>query len=200
MMAETAHIAQSARSVISRLEQDPDHLHANWTLPPQAARFVYLLSRIGRFKQILEVGTSIGYSTLHFAWAASENQGHVTTIDASEERQSQARRNLAQAGLEDVVTPLLGDAIETLTRLAGEKQKYDLMFLDARKDQYIDYLRLGETLLEPGGVLLADNTQSHRKDMQDFIDAINASPDWMTADIDTPNGFILARKLSGESP
>src|SRR5690606_7634790 len=69
---------------IEKLEQNPDFLKAHWCLPREDARFLYLLARIGRFRQLLEVGTSIGYSTLHLALAVSQGQGRVTSIDASE--------------------------------------------------------------------------------------------------------------------
>ncbi|HEY9686129.1 MAG TPA: class I SAM-dependent methyltransferase [Coleofasciculaceae cyanobacterium] len=180
--------------VIERLEQNPAYLRENWSLPPDAARFLYLLARIGRFRNVLEVGTSVGYSTLHLAMAASRNEGRVTSIDASPERQAQAATHLQEAGLSDCVTLLEGDALETLARLQADRQVFDLMFLDARKSEYIDYLRCAETLLAPGGVLLADNTRSHREDMLDFIAAVTDTPDWITSDLDTSNGFILARK------
>jgi predicted O-methyltransferase YrrM len=180
--------------VIERLEQNPAYLRENWSLPPDAARFLYLLARIGGFRKLLEVGTSVGYSTLHLAMAAARNEGRVTSIDASAERQAQAATHLQEAGLSDFVTLLEGDALMTLNRLREERQAFDLMFLDARKSEYIDYFRCAETLLTPGGVLLADNTRSHRDGMMDFIEAVTGSPDWVTSDLDTSNGFILARK------
>jgi predicted O-methyltransferase YrrM len=180
--------------VIERLEQNPAYLQENWSLPPDAARFLYLLARIGRFRNMLEIGTSVGYSTLHLAMAASQNEGRVTSIDVSPERQAQAADYLREAGLAHCVTLLEGDARKTLKRLQEERQVFDLMFLDARKSEYIDYFHSAETLLPPGGVLLADNTRSHREGMLDFIEAITGSPSWIASDLDTSNGFILARK------
>ena len=179
---------------IARLEADEARLKANWSLPREDARFLYLLARLGRFQRMLEVGTSIGYSTLHLALAASQHQGHVTTIDASPERQAQAAEHLSEAGLIDFVTLMPGDARTVLATLVHQGQVYDFMFLDARKSEYVDYLDAAEQMLGPGGMLLADNTRSHRDQMVDFITRSEASPLWETADMDTPNGFLLAHR------
>jgi predicted O-methyltransferase YrrM len=180
--------------VIDRLVQTPETLKANWTLPPEDAKFLYLLARIGGFTRCLELGTSIGFSTLHLAQAASEQKGHITTIDASQERQAEAQQNISAAGLAPFVTFKLGDALTVLEELCQQGQRYDLIFLDARKSEYINYLSYAEKLLEPGGVLIADNTQSHRDEMADFIQAIHRADGWECCDMQTPNGFILARR------
>lgn len=184
----------SLNPVIARLEQDPAYLEGHWSLSPEAARFLYLLARIGNCWRMLEVGTSIGYSTLHLALAASESGGQVTSIDASSERQTQAAAHLEEAGLAGASTLLTGDALATLEKLQGEGAHFDLMFLDARKSQYLEYFRFAETLLVPGGILLADNTRSHRKQMLDFIEAVTSASGWVTSELDTPSGLILARK------
>lgn len=181
-------------SVIERLEADPGYLKSHWCLPREDARFLYLLARIGRFQRMLEVGTSVGYSTLHLAQAASLQNGHVTTIDASFERQAQALNHLQEADLAANVTLLPGDALTVLNTLLESGQIFDLMFIDARKSEYLAYMEIAERLLAPGGVLLADNTRSHRRQMADFIERIAQSPVWESSDLETPNGFVLARK------
>jgi predicted O-methyltransferase YrrM len=180
--------------VIDRLAQAPDTLKANWTLPPEDAKFLYLLTRIGRFTRVLEVGTSIGFSTLHLAQAAKQQNGHITTIDADPGRQTEAKRNITAAGFESLVTFKLGEALPVLEELLRQGQKFDFIFLDAQKAEYIDYFRYAEKLLEPNGVLIADNTRSHRDGMQDFIEAVTQSNAWESCDMSTPNGFILARR------
>lgn len=185
----------SLHPVLASLEADPERLHAHWSLPREDARFLYLLARIGGFRRMLEVGTSIGYSTLHLALAASRQDGRVTSIDASAERQEQARQHLQKADLAAYVTLLHGDALTVLTDLAQAGEQFDFMFVDARKSEYVQYLTLAQQLLGPDGVLLADNTRSHRRQMQDFIDAITQSSAWETSDMETPNGFLLARRV-----
>lgn len=182
------------QAVIQRLEERPEYLRSNWTLPPDAARFLYILARSCQIRQVLEIGTSIGYSTLHLAWAASETGGHVTTIDADPGRQGQAAQNLQEAGLSERVTLLTGDALSVLDGLQQQGARFDFMFLDARKSEYIQYLAYAEQLMPEGALLLADNTRSHRDEMVDFIQAISGSRHWVSCDMDTANGFILARK------
>jgi predicted O-methyltransferase YrrM len=180
--------------VIDRLEQNAEYLKSHWSLPLEDARFLYLLCRIGRFRNMLEIGTSVGYSTLHLALSASKQGGKVTTIDASLERQEQAKQYLQEADLLENVTLLNGDALTVLKTLLQEHQIYDFIFIDARKSEYIDYLMLAERLLSSDGVLLADNTRSHRKQTVDFIEQITHSDLWEVSDLETPNGFVLARK------
>jgi predicted O-methyltransferase YrrM len=181
-------------SVIARLAADPAYLSGNWSLPPETARFLNLIARIGGCRELLEVGTSVGFSTLHLAWAAAENGGHVDTIEASEERQGEARRNIEEAGLASHVTFHLGDALGVLDQLRVSGRRFDLMFLDARKKEYVAYFERAQVLVRPGGIVMADNTRSHRERMADFVEAVGTAPGWRSCDIDTPNGFILARR------
>lgn len=180
--------------VIDRLAQDSATLRANWTLPPEDAKFLYLLARLGGVKRALEVGTSIGFSTLHLALAVAAQNGHVSTIDADAGRQEQAKHNLAEAGLAERVIFHHGDALTVLEQLIQQGQTFDLMFLDARKSEYIEYFNLAEKLLPPGGILLADNTRSHRDELKDFLEAVSQSSAWESCDMETPNGFVLARR------
>ncbi|WP_373532584.1 O-methyltransferase [Vampirovibrio sp.] len=180
--------------IIAQMEQAPERLQSHWCLPQEEARFLYLLACIGSCRRILEVGTSIGYSTLHLAQAASRTNGHVTTIDASADRQAEALTNLKSAQLDGRVTFIHGDALKALSALFVDGQTFDLMFIDARKSQYVEYLEWAEKLLPSGGILLADNTRSHRHSMLDFIERIHQSAHWEVSDLETPSGLILAQK------
>jgi predicted O-methyltransferase YrrM len=186
--------ALNVERVIARLAADPAYLSGNWSLPLETARFLHLMARIGGCRQVLEVGTSIGFSTLHLASAAAENGGHVDTIEASDERQGEARRHIEEAGLASSVTFHLGDALSVLNAMAEAGRRFDLMFLDARKKEYVAYFELAQVLVRPGGIVMADNTRSHREKMASFIEAVKIAPEWRSCDLDTPNGFILARR------
>ena len=181
-------------TVIARLTEHRRYLNENWSLSPESAKLLHLVARIGRCHDILEVGTSIGFSTLHLAWAAAEHGGHVTSIEASPERQAQARRHIDEAGLSATVSLRLGSAIPVLDTLVADKLQFDMVFLDARKKEYADYFRFAQMLVRPGGILVADNTRSHRDKMTDFIAAVQSHPDWRSCDIETPNGFVLAHR------
>lgn len=102
---------------------------------------------------ILEVGTAIGFSAILMA-ENSEPDCHITTIEKYEKRIPVAKENFASFGVTDKITLLEGDATEILKGLNGT---YDLIFMDAAKGQYINFLPDILRLLSPGGVLLSDN-------------------------------------------
>ncbi len=104
-------------------------------------------------KNILEVGTAIGFSALFMSEYAPEGC-HIDTIEKYEKRISIARDNFARAGKSDSITLLEGDATELLRTLEGS---YELIFMDAAKGQYIRFLPDILRLLAPGGILVSDN-------------------------------------------
>jgi predicted O-methyltransferase YrrM len=102
---------------------------------------------------VLEVGTAIGYSTLHMAEQLSN--GRVVTLEIDPERARQARDSFARAGVAERIELVEGDARETIPGLAGP---FDLLFVDAAKDQYAHYIELAEPLLAERALLVVDNT------------------------------------------
>lgn len=104
-------------------------------------------------KNILEVGTAIGFSAL-LMHEYSPTDCHITTIEKYEKRIPIAKENFAKAGAEDRITLLEGDAADILKHLEGS---YDLIFMDAAKGQYIHFLPDILRLLPPGGFLVSDN-------------------------------------------
>lgn len=103
-------------------------------------------------KQILEVGTAIGFSALLMAEAVPE--AHITTIEKYEKRIPLAKENFKRFGKDGQITLLEGDAAVILKELTGT---YDFIFMDAAKGQYIHFLPEVLRLLNPGGILLSDN-------------------------------------------
>ncbi len=104
-------------------------------------------------KSILEVGTAIGFSALLMDEYSPEGC-HITTIEKYQKRIPAARENFRRAGAEDRIALLEGDAAEILKELEGP---YDLIFMDAAKGQYINFLPDVLRLLSPGGLLVSDN-------------------------------------------
>lgn len=104
-------------------------------------------------RQILEVGTAIGFSALFMSEYAPEDC-HITTIEKYEKRIPLAKENFKKAGREDMITLLEGDATAILKELEGP---YDMIFMDAAKGQYIHFLPEILRLLPQGGVLISDN-------------------------------------------
>lgn len=188
---------QQILAVIERLEADPAFLSSHWCVPPEIGRLLAMMVQLTRAGRILEIGTSIGYSCLWLGMGTRQAGGLIDTIEASGERLAIAQNHVAEAGLSEQVRFLHGQALSVLERLStevlsGARAKYDVIFLDARKDEYLQYLNFAETLLTPSGLLMADNTQSHRGKMQDFITQIHARPHWWVSDMETPGGILLA--------
>jgi predicted O-methyltransferase YrrM len=118
----------------------------------ETGRFLAVLVRALDPKRVLEVGTAIGYSTLHMAEMLGG--GKIITIERDPERVAQARGYLERAGVGDRVEVIEGDALDTIDGLEGP---FDLLFLDATKGEYADYLRKAEPTASERAVLVIDN-------------------------------------------
>lgn len=115
--------------------------------------FMKVLLAIQKPLNILEVGTAVGFSALLMSEYAPK-ECRITTIEKYEKRIPIAKENFRRAGKEDKITLLEGDALEILK---GLEEKYDFIFMDAAKAQYINYMPEVIRLLEKGGVLVSDN-------------------------------------------
>lgn len=117
----------------------------------ETGRFLATLCR-ALDPNVLEVGTAIGYSTLHLAEPLS--QGRVTTLEIDGDRARQARDFWTRAGVGERIELVEGDARETISALSGP---FDLLFVDAAKGQYREYIELAEPLLSERALLVIDN-------------------------------------------
>src|SRR5215216_6844760 len=120
----------------------------------EVARFLEITARSTGARRVLEIGMAIGYSVLHLARGMAEG-GLVVTIEPSEEMIARSEEFLARAGLRERVRIERGRALEVLPRLAGER--FDMVFLDALKEEYAQYLEASLPLLRVGGVVVCDN-------------------------------------------
>jgi predicted O-methyltransferase YrrM len=131
-----------------------------------------LLVKLMGARRVLELGTFTGYSSLCMAMALPPH-GKIITCDISTEWTNIARRYWKEAGVENRVDLRLGSALDTLDRLLAENQerKFDLVFIDADKENYVGYYEYSLKLLRPGGLVLVDNVLWSGKviepDMQD---------------------------------
>lgn len=120
---------------------------------PQMQSFLKLLLAVKQPKQILEVGTAIGFSALLMSEYGPKDC-KITTIEKYEKRIPLARENFKKAGKEESITLIEGDAVDILRELAGP---YDFIFMDAAKGQYIHFLPDILKLMPAGGILVSDN-------------------------------------------
>ncbi len=112
-----------------------------------------MISHMIKPERILEIGTFTGYGAIGLAQGLAEG-GIIHTIDVNEELESMLRRYLEEAGLKDKVIIHFGDALKIIPEL---EETFDLVFIDAAKEQYIDYYKLAMEKLRKGGFILADN-------------------------------------------
>ena len=122
---------------------------------PLVGRFLYNLARSARAKNVLEIGTAIGYSGIWLARAVAPLKGSVTTIDKDPERVKTANHNISEAKLGKTIKVLEGDALEVLPKL---REEYDFVFLDTDKSIYLDAFKMSIKKLRQGGLFVADNT------------------------------------------
>jgi caffeoyl-CoA O-methyltransferase len=137
-------------------------------VPPEDGRLLRVLSEAMDAKHVVEIGTSNGYSALWLSLALRDTGGRLTTHEIDPERVALARENFRRAGVDDIVTVVEGDAHETVTRI---KEPIDLLFIDADKEGYIDYLDKLLPLVRPGGLVVAHNMNVAQADPR-YVDAI----------------------------
>jgi predicted O-methyltransferase YrrM len=137
---------------------------------PEGGRLIYTLIRASRPAVVVEFGTSFGISTIHLAAAVRDNgTGQVVSTELHPAKAAQARANLAEAGLADLVTIREGDARQTLADLPGP---VGFVLLDGWKRLYLPVLRLLEPRLGAGALIVADDTVSMADEMPDYLSYI----------------------------
>ncbi len=170
----------------------------------------YLL-RTNKPKQVLEVGTAVGYSALYMLENLPENSG-ITTVEKVPMRLTEAKKNFARLDPEGRINLREGDATEVLKDLVEEGKKFDFIFMDAAKGQYLNFLPNVLELLEEGGLLVTDNILHEgdilesryavtRRDrtihsrMRDYLKALTDHPKLETICLPLGDGMTLSRKM-----
>ena len=156
----------------------------------ETGEWLNLLIRATGARNILEIGSSNAVSTIFLADAARANGGRVTGTEIIPERAAEANRNLAEAGLADVATVIAGDAGDTTAGLEGP---FDLVFIDAEKDDYPAHLLANIDRVRPGGLILADNVVSH--DVSAYQRLVRERDDLETVTIPLNRGVEFTLKL-----
>jgi caffeoyl-CoA O-methyltransferase len=145
-------------------------------VPPQDGRLFRILAESMNAKNVVEIGTSTGYSGIWFGLALQKTSGKLTTFEIDAQRAAIARANFERAGMADIITLIEGDAHEEVKKL---KDPIDILFLDADKEGYIDYLNKLLPLIRPGGLIIAHNITPGMADPR-FMEAITTNPDLET--------------------
>ncbi len=176
---------------------------------PEMARFLYTMVTMLKPKRILEIGTCIGYSARWMSKAIGK-EGQILTVEIDKEMAKQARENFSKGDYQNI-TLIEEDAKIVLYDLVRKKEKFDFIFNDGPKGQYLTYLPYFEELLNEKGVLICDNMffkdyifteedpppRKHRtiiRNMTDFIHKISYHEDFTTTFLDISDGVSISYK------
>lgn len=172
---------------------------------PEVGNLLRLLVGLIQPQKILEIGTAIGCSAIYMARAMQH--GRITTIELQEERHNLALQYFEQAGVANQINAILGDARILVPEL---EQQYDMIFMDAAKGQYLEFLAVADRILKPGGLMVADNVllngwvvnleyPRHRQKtmvyrMKEFLEQFKTNPQYQCSVIPLGDGVAFIRK------
>jgi len=163
---------------------------------PGDAMMLRILVESSGAKRGIEVGSASGFGAINMGIAFERTGGHLYTLEIDPQSAKVCRDNLQKVGLENTVTCIEGDALKTLPTLEG---KFDFVFIDALKQDYLKYLKLIEPKLKPGAVVVGDNVIRSARAMKDFLDYIQNSPDYDTvtirASMEKNDGMTISYKI-----
>lgn len=163
-----------------------------WSVPRKDGEFLHLLVKATRARNVLELGTSHGFSAIWMGLGLEEAGGRLTTIEIDRERYDLARKHVSEAGLSQRVTCIKGDAHVEVAKLEGP---FDFVFMDADKEGQMDYFKkLFPKKLVPGGILSAHNAIGQANSMKDYLEMIRKHPDFdtVTLSVTMDDGFCLS--------
>ena len=192
---------ERALEVLDRLEREDADERARGIPPEQRSRAV--APATGRFLfsvvapqnacEVLEIGGSRGYSSIWLAAGARYFGGRVLSLERDPRAAERWRRNVADAGLADWAELAEGDAFETL---AASQDVFDVVFLDAEKDDYEGLFSLARERVEPGGLVIADNVLSHVDTLAAYSRARQDDPTLSSLTVPLDRGLELSVLLA----
>ena len=189
-------------SVLARLEEE-DSVERDAGVPaaersrqvaPTTGRLLFALAASQAGIEVLEIGGSRGYSSIWLAAGARLLGGRLLSLEHDPVKCVAWKANVAAAGLEEWAELVEGDAFATL---AATEDTFDLVFLDAEKDGYEELFALVRLLLEPGGVVVADNVLSHAETLAAYSAARQADPTLSSVTLPLDRGLELSVVLGG---
>lgn len=159
---------RNALVVLAEIEKSQRYLN----VPQHDGRLLRIMAQATNAKNVVEIGTSTGISGIWIGLGLKATGGKLVTYEIDRGRAEVARQNFQKAGMSDLITVVEGDAHQKLKELTGT---VDMVFLDADKEGYLDYLNILKPLLRPGAVILAHNINP-RQAHPPFMEAITNDP------------------------
>jgi predicted O-methyltransferase YrrM/SAM-dependent methyltransferase len=181
--------------IIGQMDKDSSRRYAN--VSPSDGRCLRLLTEALDAKRVVEIGTSTGCSGLWFAMALRSTGGKLITHEIDADRIKMARKNFNRADVNDLITIIEGDAHKTIMQ---HTEPIDILFIDADKEGYTDYLNKLLPLVRPGGLILAHNINMQDKGISDYVKAVTTNPDLDTIFYEEGDGLSITLKKREPSP
>lgn len=167
----------------------------------ETGELLNMILRIGKAKNILEIGTSTGYSTLWCAEAIIENQGKIISIEQNSNKINRAQKNFQDANVSEYISIMEGVAMEILRKLKSQsenKEHFDLVLIDADKENVIEYFEMILPMVSIGGVVVTDNMlypEKYKQHMKKYSDHIKNNSNVRTITSSIGNGEEITIKL-----
>lgn len=161
-----------------------------WNISPETGKYLFDLVVNRKPARILELGTSVGYSTLWLAAAAQSYGGIIDTVDYYDRKIEIAKKYIQKAGLENVVTVHHARIATFLESVKSEE--YDFVFLDADKNNYHNYLPELLRVMKKGSMLVVDNAENYKHRMIKFLELCEKEESFTTVFVDVGTGLFLA--------
>jgi predicted O-methyltransferase YrrM len=189
------------RAVLERLAAEdaderarglPQEVRAR-AVSPTTGQFLFALIAPQNACEVLEIGGSRGYSTIWLAAGARILGGRVVSLEHDQTKCEAWRHNVDEAGLSEWAELVEGDAKENLPAI---EDVFDVVFIDAEKEDYEQYFQLGRPKLEPGGVVVADNVLSHEETLGAYSRARQADPGLVSVTVPLDRGLELSVVLT----
>jgi caffeoyl-CoA O-methyltransferase len=188
---------ERVRAVLARLEREDAEerergvpaAQRSRQVTPATGRFLFALVAPQTDCEVLEIGGSRGYSTIWLAAGVRTLGGHVLSLEHDPPKIAAWRTNVAEAGVADWAELVEGDAFETLPAI---DDVFDLVFLDAEKDDYERLFELARAKLEPGALVVADNVLSHEETLGAYSRARQADPTLESVTVPLDRGLELS--------
>lgn len=192
----TAYFDDEVEEILSSLERTRCEF---WNLDRASANFLNMLIKINNSKNVLEIGTSNGYSGIWILKALEETKGKLTTIEFWEKRQSIARKNFKICVPNVPIEPKIGSAVIVLQDLeeeinASKREKFDFIFIDANKKEYAEYFEIADKILKSGGIILADNILTHYEKTLPYVNMLFDDKNYQSQIIEMGAGMMISRK------
>ena len=167
----------------------------------ETGELLNMILRLKNAKNMLEVGTSTGYSTIWCAEAIIERSGKIITIEQNPNKIKRANENFQKAGVQNIITIREGLAMEKITELNLQKEYrdfFDFVLIDADKENIIEYFDLILPMVSIGGLIITDNMlypEKYRQDMKKFSDYLKKNPNIRTITSPIGNGEEITIRL-----